>query len=54
MRDGRVGITKDDRYKADVDFWRGQGKEDGEDVVDAWVGVDDDLLSHGGGVEREN
>lgn len=46
MRNGRVGVAKDDGYEGQVDFGGRERKEDGEDVVYAWVGVEDDLVRH--------
>lgn len=39
MRNGRVGVAKDDGDEGQVDFGGRERKEDGEDVVYAWVGV---------------
>lgn len=47
MRNGRVGVAKDDGDEGQVDFGRREREEDGEDVVYAWVGVEDDFVRHG-------
>lgn len=46
MRNGRVGVAKDDGDEGQVDFGGRERKEDGEDVVYAWVGVEDDFVRH--------
>lgn len=46
MRNGRVGVAKDDGDESQVDFGGRECKEDGEDVVYAWVGVEDDFVRH--------
>lgn len=46
MRNGRVGVAKNDGDEGQVDFGGRERKEDGEDVVYAWVGVEDDFVRH--------
>ena len=49
VRRSGVRVAKADREEFQVDLGRGDGEEDGEDVVYAGVGVDDQLARGGAG-----